>query len=63
MTKSGALVEIQGIAERHPIAWTSVEYMKNLAQKGIAKLFHEISAQPIMPDAFRTQEIQQHTTY
>lgn len=39
MTRSGKVVEIQGAAEKHPIAWGHVEAMHALAFKGITDIF------------------------
>ncbi|MFH0898697.1 MAG: ribonuclease PH [bacterium] len=39
MTKSGALIEIQGTAEKNPIVWAQFDFLKTLASKGISELF------------------------
>ena len=39
MTRSGALVEVQGTAERNPIPWQTFEQLKAAAQHGITLLF------------------------
>jgi ribonuclease PH len=60
MTKSGDFIEIQGIAERHPIQWHVIESMKELAYKGMhqyAAYFSTVphcSAQGCTPMLFKT---------
>lgn len=44
LTKSGGVVEIQGTAERNPLAWQQMAAMGLLAQQAIAQLF-ELSRQ------------------
>lgn len=39
MTRSGKIIEIQGSAEKTPVAWNVVETMHRLAFKGIADMF------------------------
>ncbi len=39
MTKSGKLIEVQGTAEKKPLAWQHFDLLKELACKGITDLF------------------------
>jgi ribonuclease PH len=39
VTKSGALIEVQGTAEKHPVSWDQFDQLKAVALKGAADLF------------------------
>jgi len=43
-TKSGKLIEVQGTAEKAPVAWDQFEKLKDLAQTGVTQLFESCSA-------------------
>ncbi len=44
ITRSGKIVEIQGSAEKSPIAWSTVATMHELALKGTNSIFSEVYA-------------------
>ena len=58
LTRSGAVVEVQGAAEHAPIAWEQVQSMVSLAQKGIHAIFNNVhgtqkhSKQAVEPKVF-----------
>lgn len=41
MTRAGAVIEIQGAAERLPIEWSDIEAMRTVAYKGICDIFKQ----------------------
>lgn len=43
LTKTGHIVEIQGSAERMPMAWNFFDQMKQYAQKGVIDIFNCVS--------------------
>ena len=48
LTRSGSVIEIQGSAERNPIAWEYVERMKDLAYSGVNQIFSIIEQEILL---------------
>lgn len=46
LTKSGSIIEIQGTAEKYPVAWDQFDQLKAYALKGVDDLFTFIKSQP-----------------
>lgn len=52
LTRSGNIIEIQGISEGRPISWQDFEALRNLAQEGLAQLaplFESVAADQSLP--------------
>ena len=49
MTGSGAIIEVQGAAEKAPISWDSVIKMRQAAYDGIQEILTTIAAVPCVP--------------
>lgn len=44
LTRSGAIIEMQGAAEASPVSWEQFEAMRTLAQQGVDELFTIVSS-------------------
>ena len=53
LTRSGALVEVQGTAEKYPLSWSLLEQAYQIAYTGVTTLFQPLTADqlPIIPHA------------
>lgn len=52
LTRSGAVIEIQGSAEHRPISWDDIEGMKDLAQKGVHQIFSFLDREILLISKF-----------
>lgn len=46
LTQSGALIEVQGTAEKHPVSWEQFDQLKVVALKGATDLFNFFAHNP-----------------
>lgn len=56
LTKSGAIIEVQGTAEKCPVSWDQFEKLKTVALKGIADLFTFFSQNPAPENKIKVQD-------
>lgn len=62
LTKSGALIEVQGTAEKYPVSWDQFDQLKIVALKGVADLFSFFAQNPGPKIIVRSQAPQVEAT-
>jgi ribonuclease PH len=60
LSRSGRVIEIQGIAEHNPINWNDFDDMKELAVKGANDIFSFYDKHPYEPKEVDQQKISHH---
>ncbi len=64
LSKSGHIIEIQGSAERMPMAWNLFDQMKVYAQKGVTDIFKSISSvEPPIKTRTNSNQHKQRTVF